>query len=58
LTQENTWHLVGKFHSLFSQHLCNVLTEALLKCTDCKNEKNHHLRGIPLELFTFFPITS
>lgn len=58
LTQENTGHLVGGFHTLFAQHLHNVLVEACLRGRDGKKEKYHHLRVIPLELFVSFSIKS
>lgn len=54
LTQENTWHLVGRFHTLFAQHLHNVLVEACWRGKNSKNEKYHHLRVILLAFFFLF----
>lgn len=56
MTQDNTWYLAGRFHTLFAQHLHNVFVEACLRGKDNKNEKYHHLKVIPLELFTSFSI--
>lgn len=58
LTQENTWHLVGRFHTLFAQHHHNVFVEDCLRGRDSKNENHHHLRVIRLEIFISFSIKS